>query len=128
MDHISDHATAATKFNKDEARVKWHDETLWFVREKRDKAAHGVADWEKLRDAASSVKSHMLSNIDKYLMQFEANATRNGVVVHWAADAKEHNDIVLSIMRSNNIMRVVKSKSMLTEECGLNEYLASNEI
>jgi L-lactate dehydrogenase complex protein LldF len=48
--------------------------------------------------------------------------------VHWAADAKEHNDIILSIMRQNDITRVVKSKSMLTEECGLNDYLTSQNI
>ncbi len=35
-----DHAALASEFNKDEARVDWHDETLWWVRAKRDKAAH----------------------------------------------------------------------------------------
>ncbi len=128
MSHVTDHAKAATEFNKDEGRVKWHDETLWFVRTKRDKAARGVADWEKLRDAASNIKSHTLSHIDEYLKEFESNAQKNGITVHWAADAREHNNIVLSIIRSNNIQRIVKSKSMLTEECHMNEYLATKGI
>ena len=43
------HANAASKFIKDEPRTNWHDDTLWFVREKRDRAAHGVEEWELLR-------------------------------------------------------------------------------
>ncbi len=123
-----DHAHASTIFNKDKARTGWHDETLWMVREKRDKAARLVPDWEKLREAASQIKSHTLSNLDEYLLEFEAKAEKNGIIVHWAADALEHNEIILSIIRANNISKVVKSKSMLTEECHMNEYLASKGI
>ncbi|MEJ0056138.1 MAG: lactate utilization protein B [Bacteroidota bacterium] len=123
-----DHAKAAAVFNKDKARTTWHDETLWMVREKRDRAAHLVPDWEKLREAASQIKSHTLSNLDEYLMEFEAKAEKNGVMVHWAADAKEHNDIVYSIIQAHNIRKIVKSKSMLTEECHMNEYMASRGI
>jgi L-lactate dehydrogenase complex protein LldF len=123
-----DHAQASTIFNKDKARTSWHDETLWMVREKRDKAARLVPDWEKLREAASQIKSHTLSNLDEYLLEFETKAEKNGIIVHWAADALEHNEIVLSIIRANNITKVVKSKSMLTEECHMNEYLASKGI
>lgn len=43
--------------------------------------------------------------------------------MHWAEDATAHNKIVDQILKSKNIKRVVKSKSMLTEECGLNPYL-----
>ena len=48
-----DHATASLKFNKDEAHVDWHDETLWFVRSKRDKAVFQISEWEQLREAGS---------------------------------------------------------------------------
>lgn len=123
-----EHAEAAEKFNRDRNRTTWHDETLWFVRQKRDNAARGVADWEKLRDAASEIKAHTLSNLSEYLETFERNAINNGIRVHWAADAHEHNEIVLSIMKKNNIKHVVKSKSMLTEECHLNPFLESNGI
>ena len=61
------HAAAAEAFNKDEIRTDWHDETLWIVRTKRDKAAHSVSDWEELREHASQIKDHTLSNLDNYL-------------------------------------------------------------
>ena len=42
---IKDHAALSEIFNEDEKRVNWHDETLWFVREKRDKAVQAVPEW-----------------------------------------------------------------------------------
>ena len=117
------HAEAAEAFIKDEPRTDWHDETLWFVRAKRDVAAHGLPEWEKLRAWASQIKDHTLSNLNNYLTTFEQNAIANGVKVHWAADAEEHNKIVHQIIQDNKVTKIVKSKSMLTEECHLNEYL-----
>ncbi|MBV6652342.1 MAG: lactate utilization protein, partial [Mameliella sp.] len=64
----------------------------------------------------------------EYLEAFEAKAKANGVTVHWAADAAEHNRIVHHILQEHQARRIVKSKSMLTEECGLNEYLEENGI
>ncbi|WP_372752490.1 lactate utilization protein B [Mariniflexile sp.] len=122
------HADEAAIFNKDEAKVNWHDKALWFVRQKRDKSAHNVQGWETLRDLASAIKANVLSNLDDYLIQFEENAKKNGVTVHWAADAEEHNKIVHSILQKTNVKKVVKSKSMLTEECHLNPYLEANGI
>jgi L-lactate dehydrogenase complex protein LldF len=122
------HSEASTLFNKDEKRVDWHDETLWFVREKRDKAAFQIAEWETLRETASQIKNNVLSNISNYLIEFETNAKRNGIIVHWAADGVEHNKIVHSILKKNGVNQMVKSKSMLTEECHLNEYLTKNGI
>jgi len=122
------HSELAEKFNRDVERVNWHDKTLWFVREKRDKAAHQIADWEKLREAASQIKNNVLSNLHDYLVEFEQNALRNGIHIHWAADAQEHNEIVHSILKKHNVAHLVKSKSMLTEECGLNEYLHTQGV
>ena len=82
-----DHAALADIFNQDEARVDWHDETLWFVRAKRDKAANTLSEWEALRENASLIKDNVLSNLHDYLSEFESNAQKNGVIVHWAADA-----------------------------------------
>ncbi len=118
-----DHSTAAALFNKDEKKVDWHDKALWFVRNKRDIAANGTKGWEELRHLANNIKSNALSNLDNYLIQFEENALKNGIQVHWATDAKEHNNIVHDILRSHKAQKIVKSKSMLTEECHLNPYL-----
>ncbi|MBX3238449.1 MAG: iron-sulfur cluster-binding protein [Chitinophagaceae bacterium] len=125
---IKDHAALAGIFNRDEPRVSWHDETLWWVRAKRDKAAHTIPDWEQLRETASQIKHNVLSNLSGYLQQFEENARKNGITVHWAADAAEHNEIVLGILQKHGVDKIVKSKSMLTEECHMNDYLQQKGI
>ena len=120
---VVDHAAAAARFNADAERTGWHDATLWLTREKRDRAAGQVPEWEALRDLASEIKAHTLSRLDDYLTTFEAQATANGIAVHWARDADEHNRIVHGILAKHGVRKIVKSKSMLTEECGLNPYL-----
>ncbi len=122
------HAKNAAKFIENTARTDWHDESLWLVRQKRDKAAHTIPEWEQLRALASQIKDNVLSNLDVYLEEFEANAIENGVKVHWAKDAQEHNEIVHSILQQHQVKQVVKSKSMLTEECHLNEYLVAQGV
>ena len=122
------HSKAATLFNENEAKVNWHDKALWFVRHKRDLSAHAVKGWESLRQLGSQIKAHTLSNLDNYLIQFEENALKNGIQVHWAADGDEHNRIVHSILKASNAKKVVKSKSMLTEECHLNPFLEADGI
>lgn len=122
------HSEKAAIFNKNEAKVNWHDKALWFVREKRDTAAHKVKGWEELRNLASGIKANVLSNLDNYLIEFEANARKNGIKVHWASNAQEHNEIVHKILADNNVKKLVKSKSMLTEECHLNPYLEAKGI
>jgi len=122
------HAGLAEKFNQDEQRVEWHDETLWWVRAKRDKAAHSLPEWEDLRETASNIKNNVLANLSEYLVAFEKNALQNNIQLHWAVDAEEHNRIVKSILLKHGATQIVKSKSMLTEECHLNDYLQKQGI
>lgn len=124
----SQHAALAEKFNLNEDRTNWHDKTLWWVRQKRDRAANSLPEWEQLRQWASDIKDHTLSNLHNYLVEFEQHALANGVKVHWASDAMEHNRIIHSIILEAGIRKIVKSKSMLTEECHLNSYLQTNGI
>ena len=70
----------------------------------------------------------MLSDLHNYLVEFETKAKANGIIIHWAADAAEHNKIIYSLLLIKGVKQMVKSKSMLTEECHLNEYLASQGI
>lgn len=126
--HMLSHAEASEKFIANQERTDWHDDTLWFVRSKRDKASKLLPEWEALREQASQIKEHMLSNLPQYLLEFEANAQANGVQVHWAKDAHEHNEIVYSIIQKHGDKALVKSKSMLTEECHLNAYLEQKGI
>ena len=112
----------------DDARAHWHDQSLWFIRSKRDKAASTLPEWEELRERASGIKLHTMSRLADYLEEFERNATRLGATVHWARTPAEHNQIVLDIIQKHGAKKVVKSKSMLTEECHLNPFLERNEI
>jgi L-lactate dehydrogenase complex protein LldF len=59
---------------------------------------------------------------------FEASAVRNGATVHWARDAHEHNQIVYDVLNSHRARHLVKSKSMLTEECELRPFLQRRGI
>ncbi len=127
-DGAIDHAAAAAAFTADEARTDWHDGALWWIRSKRDAASATVPDWERLREHASNIKEHTLSQLDAYLGQFEAAATARGMTVHWARDAEEHNRIVHRLLTVAGARRLVKSKSMLTEECHLNGYLVERGI
>jgi L-lactate dehydrogenase complex protein LldF len=52
---IIEHSVASETFNKDEPYVDWHDETLWFVRQKRDKSSKLLPEWEPLREVASGL-------------------------------------------------------------------------
>ena len=124
----TDHPANAERFIENQERVAWHDASLWLVRAKRDKAASTIPEWEQLRELAAQIKMHMVSRIDQYLLEFEENATKNGIQVHFATDGDEHNAIVHRILETHDVERVVKSKSMLTEECHLNPYLIERGI
>lgn len=122
------HARNASVFIQDETRTDWHNQAVWHLRQKRDMGAELVPEWEELRNLASAIKQHVLSNLDEYLLQFEKNATANGVQVHWAANSEDHNRIVHQILLGQGVKKLVKSKSMLTEDCGLNPFLEARGI
>ncbi|SFI68279.1 lactate utilization protein B [Planctomicrobium piriforme] len=128
MSVVASHAEKAAKFIAIPGRAHWHDQSLWFIRSKRDKAASTLPEWEELRARASQIKLYTMSHLAELLEQFESNAKRLGAKVHWARDAEEHNRIVLDILRQHHVSRLVKSKSMLTEECHLNPFLESHGI
>ena len=66
-----DHAARAEAFNRDPSRVDWHDETLWFVRSKRDRAAKQLPEWEALREAASTIKHNVLDNLHDEIVTWD---------------------------------------------------------
>ena len=80
------------------------------------------------RRRAKNVKWDAIENLDKYLIEFEKNFTARGGKVIWAEDAKEALEAVLQICQAKQARRVVKSKSMVTEEIHLNDYLAEHGI
>ena len=122
------HSKAAGKFLENKELAAWHDETLWMVRAKRDKVSKEVPEWEHLRDMASAIKMYSNSHLDQLLLEFEKNALANGAYVYWAKDADEYCSIVYNILNGHQVKHFIKSKSMLAEECGLNEFLEKKGI
>ncbi len=98
-----------------------------FVKARAEAMQH-VDNLEELRLAAARVRDHALANLEAYLTVFEDQARKRGTVVHWAETSEDVNRIVLGIAQAGEVSRVVKSKSMVSEESGLNESLASAGI
>ncbi|MGE5361845.1 MAG: LutB/LldF family L-lactate oxidation iron-sulfur protein [Bacteroidales bacterium] len=90
---------------------------------RRNAAVDAVGDWEVLRERARAIKDHTLANLDTYLASFVRNAERAGARVHRAPDAKAATSIVIGLLGEAGATRVVKSKSMATEEIHLNAAL-----
>lgn len=88
----------------------------------------GTAHGEALRQQAARIKRHALSRLPELLEQAETNLKANGAEVLWAVDAEEANQHVLAIIRRHQVKSVVKSKSMVTEEIGLNPFLEKNAV
>ena len=123
-----DHAEASSRFIAAKDHVDFHDQRLWDLRQKRDREAEQIPEWEELRALASAIKEHALSNLAGYLEQFERNATANGMHVHWARDAAEHNQIVHDLLSARGVRTLVKSKSMLTDECDMRPFLEQRGV
>ncbi len=97
----------------------------------RAKSAAVIAelpDWQELRDAGSAIKAGTMTRLAELLEQLEASVTAAGGQVHWARDATEANEIVAGLVRAAGGDRVIKVKSMATQEIGLNEALAEAGI
>ncbi len=86
------------------------------------------ADHELARKRTSFIKTQVMENLDKYLMEFENNFTRQGGKVIWARDAKEALVEIEKIFKAKNAKSVVKSKTMTSEEIHLNEFLEKRNI
>lgn len=85
-------------------------------------------DPDLLRRTAGEIKQHALENLDTYLLQAEERLTANGARVHWASDGEAACETVLEILRENGATKLVKSKSMVTEEIRLTPFLEKNGI
>lgn len=93
--------------------------------DKRAAALAELPNYTEIRDTATAIRERVVNHLDSYLLRFEKEATARGAVVHWAEDIEDANRIVVEIAQRHAVRKVVKSKSMVTEECSLNDYLAS---
>lgn len=81
------------------------------------------ADPNRLRQLAGEIKQHALENLDTYLPQVESRLQANGAQVHWAGTAEAACAKVLEIMRARGASKMVKAKTMVSEEIELAAYL-----
>jgi L-lactate dehydrogenase complex protein LldF len=84
--------------------------------------------FEEWRDQASAMRLHVLDNLPDYVSRFSTSATKAGATIHNARDARETNEIVASLLEQHGARKVVKSKSMVSEEIHLNDYLEGRGI
>jgi L-lactate dehydrogenase complex protein LldF len=93
-----------------------------FVRGRAERVAE-LDNFDAIREAGAAIRERTLADLDLYLAEFESNATARGAVVHWAETVAEANRLVCEIAANYGVRKVVKSKSMVSEECGLNDAL-----
>src|SRR5215510_1711006 len=93
-----------------------------FVRGRAERVAE-LDNFEAIRDAAAALRNRALADLDLYLEQFERNATARGAVVHWAETTADVNRIVCELAAKYDVKKAVKSKSMVSEECAVNDAL-----
>jgi L-lactate dehydrogenase complex protein LldF len=96
--------------------------------DRREKAMASAPDWEVWREQARAVKAHTLASLDTYLAQFMERAEASGIQVHVARDREEACALIAEIIQQTQASTVVKGKSMVTEEIGLNEHLATQGL
>ncbi|AJC91461.1 MULTISPECIES: LutB/LldF family L-lactate oxidation iron-sulfur protein [Campylobacter] len=85
-------------------------------------------DWQGLRSKAKQAKNNALSSLHDRLLEFEQNATKNGINVHWASSDEDACEIIYELMIEKNISKILKGKSMASEEIGLNHYLEAKGL
>jgi L-lactate dehydrogenase complex protein LldF len=80
------------------------------------------------RERAKNIKWDAIENLDKYLLEFEQKITARGATVIWANDTAEALEAIGKICKERNCKTLVKSKSMVTEEIHLNDFLEASGI
>lgn len=85
-------------------------------------------DLELAKSRAAHLKYKVINNLEKYLIEFESNFTRKGGKVIWAQDAAEAVKEIIQIALARKAGKVVKSKSMTTEEIEINDAFEANDI
>lgn len=93
--------------------------------ERRQQALDELPDAEALGERARIIKQHSLDRLDEYLLEFEKNVQAQGGQVHWAETAEQAQALCVDLCRQAGAHSVIKGKTMVGEEIGLNEALES---
>ena len=127
-DRPSDYGATSARILRDEPTMRTAVTGAARSKDERRRAAWSQIDAEAWRDWARDLKSHVLTHLDRYLEEAEDRLIENGVHVHWAETAEQACAVVAAVARGQDVRRIVKAKSMLTEEIGLNAYLEAGGI
>jgi len=121
---------------KERAHVKLHDERLQYNLERmqgkfvsnRRRSLAELDDFEGTRDAGKAIRDRALDELDVWLELFERNATARGATVLWAETPAEVNALVLEIATRHAVKKIIKSKSMVSEESALDHAIEAAGI
>ncbi len=97
--------------------------TTGLLQSRRKQVIDEYAEYGEARNRAEAIKDHTLTYLDHYLEMFEANATANGAIVHWAKTPAEARRIIAKICVEAGAKTATRVKSMLGEEIGIAEAL-----
>ncbi len=112
----------------DEVRASVRDGTTSSHDKRLEAMTADFEDPDALRRLAGQVKQHTVDHLDEYLLRAEERLKARGIRVHYAWDPESARRTVLGILSHHGAKRVVKSKSMVSEEAALTEFLGDEGI
>ena len=125
---IRDYASRSSEIIREDPGVREAVTGATIAFDQKRLQGYAEVDADAWRRWAEGVKSHTLTHLDRYLVEAEGRLKANGAEVHWAADAAEAREIVMSLAARHSVKSVVKGKSMVTEEIDLNPALEAAGI
>ena len=93
-----------------------------------EKCKTNFQDIEKAKQSASELKQHVLDNLDTYLVRFEERFSERGGKVLWAANSREVGNLLSELFKQTGTKKVVKGKSMTSEEIEFNEFCEERSV
>ncbi|MDX2226788.1 MAG: LutB/LldF family L-lactate oxidation iron-sulfur protein [Verrucomicrobiae bacterium] len=110
----------------DEVRHSVHNASALKTKSRVDSLWRDFEDPDRMRKIAGDIKQHVVENLDTYLPKVEEKLTSNGVHVHWASDGETACRMVLDLMEKIGATKMVKTKTMVSEEIELVKYLEAH--
>ena len=92
---------------------------------RRTIASEQLGNWEEWRNHGEEIRKHVLANLDYYLYELSENVAKRGGHVFFATTVEEANTYIVDVAQKKQAKKIVKSKSMVTEEIHLNHHLES---
>ena len=126
--HFKARASAALADATLQANLRKFQSTGFTALRAKAVAEFGPELFEALRGEGAAIRDRSLESLDAWLDRFEAEAVRRGATVLFAETRAEACELLVEICRRHGVRKAIKSKSMLSEEAGVNEALAANGI